>query len=255
MPARPLSRKSTIDVWVPTATRSSAPWSIGEQHGDVLARARRFEDEVVESEIVEPLGAGRPTVGVGVHDERGAAAQRTLGHRVEVADDHVGLQAELEQRVGAAVDTDEERSLLAHVAGAAEQVEVLAVVVTPHDDQDVTAAEVEPEVGDVEAAPREQVGFLPDEGDGVLDELLERGPDVALGLLVGGLEAGEGLARPRRDDFAVDAPDRRRRGSRRRRRRRGRAPRCRRRRAAGSRRRRRAVARRSGTSPTASGRR
>ena len=45
MPARPLSRNSTIEVCVPTATMSSAPLLVREQHGDVLARARGLEDE------------------------------------------------------------------------------------------------------------------------------------------------------------------------------------------------------------------
>src|SRR3712207_6881384 len=51
---------------------------VGVEHGDVLARAGRLEDVVVEAEAVEPLGAGRPPARVGVHDEGGARAQRLL---------------------------------------------------------------------------------------------------------------------------------------------------------------------------------
>ena len=46
---------------------------------------------------------GRAAVRVGVHDELGAAAERAVGGRVHVADDHVRLEARLEDRVGAAV--------------------------------------------------------------------------------------------------------------------------------------------------------
>ena len=63
--------------------------------------------------------ARRPPVGVHVVHEIGAGRQRALGHRVEVADDDVGLEAHLEQRVGAAVDADEHRPVLADVGAQA----------------------------------------------------------------------------------------------------------------------------------------
>ena len=71
--------------------------------------------------------------------EVGAAVQRPLGDRIEVADDEVGLEPHLEQRVGAAVDTDEHRSVLADVR--AQVREVLAVVVAADDDERVAALE------------------------------------------------------------------------------------------------------------------
>ena len=49
----------------------------------------------------------------------------------------------------------------------------------------MAAAEVDADVGDVEPAPGEQLRLLDDVRDRVLDEALELGADVALGLLVG----------------------------------------------------------------------
>ena len=68
---------------------------------------------------------------------RASAPQRraALGHRVEVADDQVGLVADLEQGVGAAVDADEHRPHLADVAAAQERARSLLVVDAPHDDR------------------------------------------------------------------------------------------------------------------------
>ena len=48
-----------------------------------------------------------------------ALRQRALRHRVEVADDDVGLEADLEQRVGTAVDADEHRAGTRGCTGAA----------------------------------------------------------------------------------------------------------------------------------------
>ena len=59
--------------------------------------------------------AGRAAVAVGVDDDLGAAAQRVVADRVHVPDDHVGPVAGLEQRVGAAVDADEHRAVVADV--------------------------------------------------------------------------------------------------------------------------------------------
>jgi Xaa-Pro aminopeptidase len=47
--------------------------------------------------------------------ELGAAMQRNRRERVEVTDDDVGCAAVVDQRVGAAVDGDEHRTVLAHV--------------------------------------------------------------------------------------------------------------------------------------------
>ena len=96
---------------------------------------------------VEPIRTGRLAVGVGVHDELGAAVHGRVGHRVEVADDDVGLEAELEQRVGAAVDADQHRLDLAEVARALQRGQVLAVVDAPHDDERVAVLERRPHVG------------------------------------------------------------------------------------------------------------
>ena len=92
---------------------------VGEQHRDVLAGAGGREDDRVDAERRDPREARGAAVAVGVHDDLGAAAQGRVGDRVHVADDEVGLVAGLEERVGAAVDADEDRAVLADVAAAA----------------------------------------------------------------------------------------------------------------------------------------
>ena len=89
----------------------------GQQHRDVLARARGREHDVREPELVEALGTGRARPCS--RGPPGAAPQcRAVGHGVHVADDHVGGAAELEEGVGAAVDPDQQRPHLRQVAGA-----------------------------------------------------------------------------------------------------------------------------------------
>src|SRR5581483_8837341 len=81
----------------------------GEEHGDVFAGALGHELDVgdpVPEQLLPPRG---PAVGVDVVDEVRPAGQRLGRHRVEVADDDVGPQADLEQGVGAAVDGHQDR--------------------------------------------------------------------------------------------------------------------------------------------------
>ena len=113
---------------------------VGEQHRDVLAGARGREDHRLDAERAHPLQPGRAAVAVGVHDDLGAAAQGVVGDRVHVADDEVGLVPRLDERVGAAVDADEDRLVLADVV--AQGLQVLLVVVAAHDDERVPAVEV-----------------------------------------------------------------------------------------------------------------
>ena len=131
---------------------------------------------------VEPIRTGRLPVGVGVHDELRAAVQRRVGHRVEVADDDVGLEAELEQRVGAAVDADRDGLDLPQVAGALQGGEVLAVVDAPHHDEGVAALERRAHVGQVRAVGGQVVLAL-QVLEGVGGEPLELGPEGVAGLL------------------------------------------------------------------------
>jgi hypothetical protein len=50
-----------------------------------------------------------------MHDQLGLAAKGGVGDRVEVADDHIGTQTHLEQRVGPTVDRNEHRPEVADV--------------------------------------------------------------------------------------------------------------------------------------------
>ena len=83
---------------------------------------------------------GRPAVGVGVDDDLGAAGERRVAGRVHVAEDHVGLEALLEDRVGAAVDADQHRAGVLDVG--AQRAQVAAVGRAADDDQRVAVAEL-----------------------------------------------------------------------------------------------------------------
>ena len=141
MPLRPLSRNSTIVAWVPTATMSCAPAS----YASSIATSSLVPSATNSWYVDAPLERGSRARARARRDARGARARRrsasaVLGHRVEVADDDVGLEADLEQRVGAAVDTDEHRPVLADVRP--QRGEVAAVVVTAHDHERVAALEL-----------------------------------------------------------------------------------------------------------------
>ena len=93
-----------------------------------------------DAPLEQVLAPGRAAVEVHVVDQLGAAAQRAVRDGVEVADDDVGLEADLEQRVGAAVDADEHRLVLAQVR--LQRREVALVVVAAHDDERVPALDL-----------------------------------------------------------------------------------------------------------------
>ena len=135
-----MSRNSTSVAWVPTATISSAPLSSASSIATSSLVPAAGKTTGSTPELAHPLEPGRAAVAVGVHDDLGAAAQRVVGDRVHVADDQVGLVAGLDQRVGAAVDADQHRPVLADVGAQASQ--VLLVVVAAHDDEHVPAVEV-----------------------------------------------------------------------------------------------------------------
>ena len=113
---------------------------VREQHRDVFAGSLGDELVVLDAPRDEVLAAGSAPVGVHVVDELGAAVERGLRDGVEVTDDHVGLQPDLEERVGAAVDADEHRSVLADVR--AQRGEIAAVVVTAHHYERVSTGEL-----------------------------------------------------------------------------------------------------------------
>ncbi len=143
---------------------------VGEQDRDVLAGAGRGEDHGLLAELLDPLEARRAAVAVGVHDQLGAAAQRALGDRVEVAHDEVGQVTGLHQGVGAAVHTDQDRAVLPDVG--AEGGDVLLVVVAAHHDQDVPALHGGADVGHPHAVD-EQVALAADVLHGVHGEVFD----------------------------------------------------------------------------------
>ena len=89
MPRRFLSRNSTRLNCEPTETISYAPFSCAisiAMSWLVPGAGTTLCGSPSASRCSRP---GRAAVGVGVDDELGAAAQRLLGGRVHVADDHV----------------------------------------------------------------------------------------------------------------------------------------------------------------------
>ena len=117
------------------ADRDDQPGALlgGDQQRDVLARAGRGNELEVQAQLLQAAATGRAAVGVGVHDELRAAAQRRLAGRVHVADDHVRGEALLEQGLGAAVDGDDHR---AHVADERPQGAQVALVADAADDHE-----------------------------------------------------------------------------------------------------------------------
>ena len=113
MPLRLRSRNSTRLNCEPTETISRAPFSAAISIATswlVPGAGTSLKFTPISS---RRRAARRAPVGVAVHDELGAAAKRLLAGRVHVADDHVGRQAHLQQRLGAAVDGDDHRPLVA----------------------------------------------------------------------------------------------------------------------------------------------
>ena len=100
----------------------------------------------------ERLAAGRGAVRVGVDDELAAAAQRARRGGVHVADDHVRAKAGLQQRVGAAVDGDEDGLDVADERTQGPQ--VAPVVDAAHDDERGPVAEVRREARLTDLAAR-----------------------------------------------------------------------------------------------------
>ena len=130
-----------------------------------------------EAEGVQPVGAGRPPVGVRVHEQLGARAQSRVRDRVEVADDHVRLEPDLEQRIGAAVDGDEHRLEVPDVR--ADDPEVALVPGPACDDDGVPVAE--PRLQRRELDPvGEQLALVAEVAQRVVRERLERLGDAAL---------------------------------------------------------------------------
>src|SRR5699024_6810501 len=160
-------------------------------------RGREQDGVVAESEPLEALQAGGAAVAVGVDHQFGAAAQRPIGDGVHVADDHVGPEPGVQDRVGAAVDTDDHGPVLPQERPQGGQ--VLLVVVAAHDDQHRPAGQVGADAGGADAV-EQQVAFAQHVLHGVLGELLELlGQALAgdlLGRVDGGLVLNDALADP-----------------------------------------------------------
>ncbi len=113
------------------------------------------------------------------------------------------MKPDLHQRVGAAVDADEDGL---HLVDVAPQVgEVTAVVGAPHDDEGLAAAEVDTEVGERRRVDHEVV-LVAHVLERVLGEPLEFFTEAALGRLVLGLQRGQALPRSLGDQLAAE-PD------------------------------------------------
>ena len=98
------------------------------------------------------------------------AAHGAIGKGVEVADDDVGSEADVEQRVGATVDRDEHRAKLPDVR--AQRRKIVLVVVATHDDHRVASRDLRFQRRKDERFERD-VGFLRDVVERVLGEPTE----------------------------------------------------------------------------------
>jgi hypothetical protein len=84
-----------------------------------------------------------------------------------------------------------------------EQAEILLVVDAPHDDEDVATLDAEAELRHLELVDQ-QVDLLPDVVGGVDREPLELGAEVATGVVDGGIDSLDRLARSPRYHRAPD---------------------------------------------------
>ena len=177
MPARFRSMNSTRLKWVPTATISSAPRSCARRSAtsSLIPGAETVANG--EPQSVQAVGSRRPAVGVRVHEQLGTAAERGVRDRVEVADDHVRLQPDLEQRVGATVDGDEHRLEVADIRPHDPKV---ALVARPAGDDDgVTVAKAGLQRRELDPVG-EQLALVAEMAQRVVGERLERIGDPAL---------------------------------------------------------------------------
>ena len=110
-----------------------------------------------------------------MHDQLGPRAKRLVGGGVHVAEHDVGLQADFEDRVGAAVHADEHRTHVAYVGP--KRAQVLAIGGPPYDDQRVTLAEAGAHRGQLDL-PNQELPLLAEPGHGVLGECRERVVDA-----------------------------------------------------------------------------
>ena len=189
---------------VPTATMSVAPAS----YASSIATSSLMPAATIvwnsQAELGQQLARRREAVVGFVRDQLRAAVQRGVGERVEVADDDVGLEPDLEQRVGAAVDRDQHRLVLADVRP--QRLEVVLVVVTAHDDERVPALDLDLEVRQLERLEGE-LGFLLDVLERVLREAAQLDADVLPRFLHPRVDLVGFEHLPRRDLHAV-APQR-----------------------------------------------
>jgi len=70
---------------------------------------------VDEPQTLQPLHARCPTIGVSVDDQLCTALEGLVGHRIHVAHDDIGFEADLENRVSPSVNTHQDRSHLSDV--------------------------------------------------------------------------------------------------------------------------------------------
>jgi hypothetical protein len=115
-----------------------------------------------------------------MHDKLSARLQSLVGDRVHVPDDDVGPVARLDECVRAAVDTDEDRAILAEIRP--QRSEVFAVVVTANDDQDVLVLDLGEDLRNTDAVEK-QVALAPHILHGVGDERLELGRQPGPGFI------------------------------------------------------------------------
>ena len=140
-------------------------------------------------------------VGVRVHDQLRAAAQRLLAGRVHVADDHVGSESLFEQRLGPAVDRDDHGP---HVADERPQrAQVALVTDAAHDDERRAIAKVGREARQLDPA-RQQLALLAHVLHGVAREALERLSDLTPPGLGFGTHAIEIEHLPAREELPLE---------------------------------------------------
>ena len=144
---------------------------VREQESDVLGDPGCRNRLEGHAETAQPLLARGVAFAVGVDQDLGAAPKRVVRDRVHVADDHVGLPALLQQRLGAAVDGHEHRLEVTDVRP--DDPEIPLVAGPARDDERVAVSEAGLQRGEVDPLG-EQPALLTQVAHRVVRELLKR---------------------------------------------------------------------------------
>ena len=144
----------------------TGPAKLGRQTKRLTRRLRPGDIAIIDHRDIDRVSA----------EELLDSGARVVGDGIHIADDHVRLEAVLEERVSASVDRDEQRFEVADERP--DDPQVALVPGTASDDERMAVAEARAQDGEIDPL-REEPPFLAKVSHRVLGELLERLGDAA----------------------------------------------------------------------------